>query len=52
MRNTGFLLPSCPTLAVIEREKKDGKEKRKIGRQLTLPSELLQQARDQKDLNG
>lgn len=52
VRNTAFLFPSCPTLAVMEREKKAGKEKRKIGMQLTLPTELLQQARDQKDLNG
>lgn len=42
--------PLCPTLAVIEGEKKAGKEKkRKIKDGVTLPIEPLQSARDQKD---
>lgn len=42
--------PRCPTLAVIEREKNAGKEKkRKIKDGVTLPIEPLQSARYQKD---
>ena len=42
--------PRCPTFAVIEGEKKAGKEKkRKIKDGVTLPVGPLQSARDQKD---